>query len=202
MNEGDKFAPTYYTSGCVIKVDLEHQTITLWLEGFDDYQTVSIDPRMPKWMLQPDVFFVTWIPIQYAREEFIPREHAIWGGFNVHPYIEWDEEELLEGIRSVFRHENTRPDGLLDPPYSPLETYCTDDPTTIVPDATTKLTASGRFLRVYCRDCFYYGRGQCRRGRTSWKQQPDIPGYRKVIATNKSVPQWRCDAFTWPVEAR
>lgn len=31
MNEGDKFAPTYYTSGCVIKVDLEHQTITLWL---------------------------------------------------------------------------------------------------------------------------------------------------------------------------
>src|SRR5579859_3837344 len=66
-------------SGVVDSINAEEGTITLWMEGFEELQTVQIAPSMPGWMLRPGAAFRTKIPEGFVEEGSIARENIDWG---------------------------------------------------------------------------------------------------------------------------
>lgn len=96
----DRSQANYIISGIVDQVDAAQGTITLWMSGFDDLQTVPIDPMMPGWMLRPDVAFRAKIP--YACDRSRSLDHVIWGSITPQNYTYLSEEELVESLTRVF----------------------------------------------------------------------------------------------------
>lgn len=92
----------WFTSGIVDHVDARNGTIRLWLDGFDDLQTVCIVPSMPGWMLRPNAAFLTKIPREYRKQRQIDPNAFEWGTFYPQLYMYLGEEELLEGISTHF----------------------------------------------------------------------------------------------------
>lgn len=92
-------------SGIVDSVNAEQDTITLWMEGFNELQTVKITPSIPGWMLRPEATFRTKIPRRYVKQGYIGFDTIDWGTFSPQPYAYMNEEELLEEFSNIFRED-------------------------------------------------------------------------------------------------
>lgn len=90
----------YRISGVVESIQPDEGTITLWLVGFDDLQTVLIAPPMPAWLLEAGVAFRTTIP--YANKRARNLNQVVWGTFSRQPFSDWDEASLVERLGKVF----------------------------------------------------------------------------------------------------
>jgi len=89
------------TSGVTDDILLAEGRIVLWMSGFDDLQIVPIDPRMPGWMLRPEVAFRTRIPYQCKRSRSL--EDVVWpADFWPQQYTYMTEEELVADLARVF----------------------------------------------------------------------------------------------------
>lgn len=84
-------------SGVVDDVDAENGQITLWLNGFDELQTVPIVPIMPGWLLRPEVAFRTSIPRACVDQRYLAG-NASWGFFYPQDYTYLNEEELFDQL--------------------------------------------------------------------------------------------------------
>src|SRR5260370_14602605 len=98
--------PNCFISGVVDSVNAIQGTITLWLKGFDELQTVQIVPSMPGWMLRPEAAFCTEIPYRYVKCGIIDPTTTSWGIFRPQPYTYMSEEELIEGFASLLFENN------------------------------------------------------------------------------------------------
>lgn len=97
-----------WTLGGVVKsVQAEEGTITLWMEGFQEMQTVRIVPTMPGWMLRKGAAFRTKMPARYLDEDRIDPETIDWGAFRPQPYTYMSEEELFAELSDLL-HEDDR----------------------------------------------------------------------------------------------
>ena len=92
----------WFVSGVVDAINTEEGTIRLWIDGFDELQTVPIAPSMPGWLLRPNAAFFTKIPEKYRAQRHIEPQACAWGTFYPQPYVYMTEEELLEGIAQQF----------------------------------------------------------------------------------------------------
>ena len=94
MNNGNEFDinANWKIHGIVDAVDVANGTITLWLDGFDELQTAPIVPIMPKWLLEPEVWFYTSIPRNCARVGSLENNTA-WG------FFELEKDEHLDITR-------------------------------------------------------------------------------------------------------
>ncbi len=98
--------PNCFISGVVDSVNAIQGTITLWVKGFDELQTVQIVPSMPGWMLRPEAAFRTEIPYRYVKCGIIDPTTTSWGIFRPQPYTYMSEEELIEGFASLLFENN------------------------------------------------------------------------------------------------
>lgn len=94
-------------SGVVDSINAEGNTITLWMEGFEELQTVQIAPSMPGWLLRPGVAFRTKIPRGYVTVGSIDPDNVDWGIFRPQPYTYMTEEELFAELSHIL-HEDDR----------------------------------------------------------------------------------------------
>ncbi len=92
-----------FISGVVDSINASQGTITLWLKGFTELQTVQITPSMPGWMLRPNLAFRTEIPRQYIKEGIIDTDTTAWGTFRPQPYTYLSEEELIGQFTHLLR---------------------------------------------------------------------------------------------------
>src|SRR6266849_2666759 len=92
-----------FVSGVVDSINAAQGTITLWLKGFDELQTVKISASMPGWMLRPGVAFRTEIPRKYSKQGIIDIDTTIWGTFRPQPYTYMSEEELFGQFTGLLR---------------------------------------------------------------------------------------------------
>ncbi len=99
----DRSIADYIISGIVESVQAEQGTITLWMNGFDDLQTISIDPLMPGWLLRPEAAFRAKIPFINKRKRTL--EHVIWGSFTPQQYTYRSETELVQKLGSIFNSD-------------------------------------------------------------------------------------------------
>lgn len=99
----DRSTADYIISGIVESVQAEQGTITLWMSGFDDLQTVPIDPLMPGWLLRPEAAFRAKIPFINKRKRTL--EHVIWGSFAPQQYTYRSETELVQELGSIFNSD-------------------------------------------------------------------------------------------------
>jgi hypothetical protein len=99
--------PNCFISGIVDSVNAIQGTITLWVKGFDELQTVQIVPSMPGWMLRPEAAFRTEIPYGYVKCGIIDPTTTSWGIFRPQPFTYLSEEELFEGFANLLL-ENSR----------------------------------------------------------------------------------------------
>ena len=96
-------------SGVVDDVDTTLGHLKLWLEGFDELQTVKIVHAMPGWMLRPNAAFRTKIPSLYVDRGKIDLSNTFWGSFYPQPYMYLSEEELVETlISTLYEDERNR----------------------------------------------------------------------------------------------
>lgn len=93
-------------SGVVNSINAEEGTITLWMEGFDDLQTVQITSSMPGWMLRPGAAFRTKIPREYVKDGFIRPDTIDWGIFHAQTYTYMTEEELLAELSNILQEDD------------------------------------------------------------------------------------------------
>ncbi|MHB8599397.1 MAG: HsdM family class I SAM-dependent methyltransferase [Ktedonobacteraceae bacterium] len=93
--------------GVVKSIQAEEGTITLWMEGFHELQTVRIVPTMPGWMLRNGAAFRTKIPAIYLDEDRIDLENIDWGAFRPQSYTYMSEEELFADLSNLL-HEDDR----------------------------------------------------------------------------------------------
>jgi type I restriction-modification system DNA methylase subunit len=101
--EPDRDSATWIISGIVDSINAEQGTITLWMEGFRELQTVQIVPAMPGWLLRPNAAFRTKIPHKFVRQGSINRDTIDWGIFQPQPYAYMSEEELLEELGNLLQ---------------------------------------------------------------------------------------------------
>ena len=99
--------PNCFISGIVNSVNAIQGTITLWVKGFDELQTVQIVPSMPGWMLRPEAAFRTELPYGYVKCGIIDPTTTSWGTFRPQPFTYLSEEELFEGFTNLLL-ENSR----------------------------------------------------------------------------------------------
>lgn len=96
----DRTVADYIISGVVDSVQAEQGTITLWMSGFDELQTVPIDPLMPGWLLRPEVAFRAKIPFSNKRKRTL--DDVVWNAFTPQQYTYRDERELVQKLGLVF----------------------------------------------------------------------------------------------------
>jgi tRNA1(Val) A37 N6-methylase TrmN6 len=97
----------WFLSGVVDSVNAEQGTITMWLEGFGELQTVQIVPSMPGWILRPGVAFRTKIPEDFVEEGRIDKENIHWGIFRPQPYTYLSQEELFERLANLLHADGS-----------------------------------------------------------------------------------------------
>jgi type I restriction-modification system DNA methylase subunit len=99
----DRRKVNWALSGIVKSINLEHATITLWLEGFDELQTVQIVPSMPGWMLRPDAAFSTRILDEYLENGNIDQAVINWDTFKPQSYTYLSKEELFTKLTTIVQ---------------------------------------------------------------------------------------------------
>lgn len=92
--------------GVVKSVQAEEGTITLWMEGFQEMQTVRIVPTMPGWMLRSGAAFRTKIPAIYLDEDRIDPRAIDWGTFRPQPYTYMSEEALFAELSNLLHKDD------------------------------------------------------------------------------------------------
>lgn len=97
---------SWILSGIVDNINAERGTITLWLEGFDELQTVEIVPSMPGWMLRSGAAFRTKIPVEYVKAGRIAPGNIDWGIFRPQPYTYMSEEEVLTELSGLLQEDD------------------------------------------------------------------------------------------------
>ncbi len=102
----DQTEANWLISGIVDSIDAEEGTITLWMEGFDELQSVQIIPSMPGWMLRSEATFRTKIPRQYVKQGHINYNTDDWGAFRPQPYAYMEEEELLDEFAKLMQEDS------------------------------------------------------------------------------------------------
>ncbi len=108
LDSQPNLAKANWTLGGLVKsVQAEEGTITLWMEGFQEMQTVQIVPTMPGWMLRSGAAFRTKISDRYLDEDRIGPETIDWGIFRPQPYTYMSEEELFAKLSNLL-HEDDR----------------------------------------------------------------------------------------------
>lgn len=101
----DRSQADYMISGVVDSVQAEQGTITLWISGFDELQTVPIDSLMPGWMLRSDVAFRAKIPYECERQRSL--EGVVWGNIEPQQHTYLDEQELIDELAHIFDSDGT-----------------------------------------------------------------------------------------------
>lgn len=104
--EPDRGSANWIISGVVDSIDAEQGTITLWMEGFHELQTVQIVSAMPGWMLRSGAAFRTKIPRKFVKQGNIDRDTIDWGIFQPQPYSYMNEEELLEELGNLLQADD------------------------------------------------------------------------------------------------
>lgn len=104
--EPDREKANWFLSGIVDSVNAEQGTITMWMEGFHELQTVQIVSSMPGWMLRPGAAFRTKIPDGYVDAGRIDPNAVDWDIFRPQPYIYMTEEELLEELSNLLHEDD------------------------------------------------------------------------------------------------
>ncbi len=87
-------------SGITDSVNVSEGTITLWLDGFSELQTVPIVPIMPGWLLREEAAFSTKIPRRCLHEGSL--EHVTWATFLPQMYTYLDEDQLADEFLKLF----------------------------------------------------------------------------------------------------
>ena len=88
------------TTGVVDSIDAENGTITLWINDFDELQTVPISPSMPGWLLRPEVAFRTCIPRESLRKRSLGDVYL--GRFSPQDYTYLDERDIFGKLEKVL----------------------------------------------------------------------------------------------------
>jgi hypothetical protein len=96
----DRSTADYIISGVVDSVQADEGKITLWMSGFDELQTVPIEPLMPGWMLRPEAAFRAKIPYACKRRRSL--EGVIWGAILPQENTYLLEEELVTNLERAF----------------------------------------------------------------------------------------------------
>jgi hypothetical protein len=96
----DRSSADYIISGVVDSVQADDGMVTLWISGFDELQTVPIDPLMPGWMLRPEAAFRAKIPYVCKRQRSLAG--VVWGAILPQQYSYLNEEELVEDLEHLF----------------------------------------------------------------------------------------------------
>jgi hypothetical protein len=96
----DRSVADYVISGIVEDVQAEQGTLSLWISGFDDIQTVPIDSLMPGWMLRPDTPFRAKIPFINKRKRSL--DGVVWNSFTPQQHTYQDESELIQELSHIF----------------------------------------------------------------------------------------------------
>jgi len=91
---------TWTLGGVVKSIQAEEGIITLWMEGFQEMQTVQIVPSMPGWMLRSGAAFRTKIPARYLDQDRIDPGAIDWGIFRPQPYTYMREEAIYQDLHS------------------------------------------------------------------------------------------------------
>lgn len=94
-------------TGIVDSIDATKGIITLWIEGFDELQTVQIVPSMPGWMLHPNTAFCTKIPSDFIEKGQIDLHNTSWGMFYPQSYTYLTEEDLFTRLTDIL-HEDEK----------------------------------------------------------------------------------------------
>lgn len=90
----------WLTEGVVEAVSAADRSLTLWLNGFDELQTVPIQPHMPAWLLREGATFRTsvsdlaWQAGDLAGDPWL-------GRFDVGAYPYLDDDEVLDRLAGV-----------------------------------------------------------------------------------------------------
>jgi hypothetical protein len=99
----DRTKVNWTLSGIVMSIDIEQATITLWLDGFDELQTVQIVPSMPGWMLRSGAAFSTRIPEDYLDDGNINHAFNDWDTFIPQSYTYLSGEELFAKLTAFIQ---------------------------------------------------------------------------------------------------
>jgi type I restriction-modification system DNA methylase subunit len=93
----------WFLSGIVKSINRKQGTVTIWLEGFDELQTVQIVPSMPGWLLRPNAAFRTKISDEYVEEGNIDQAIIDWSTFSPQPHTYLSEEELFAKFTTILQ---------------------------------------------------------------------------------------------------
>jgi len=84
----------WIVEGTVEAVNVEQGTLTLWVGGFDELQTVPLCAQFPEWMLRVGANFRTMIPTVEARNGKLTGES--WG--EIEPVEYTSIEEMIKKL--------------------------------------------------------------------------------------------------------
>ncbi len=93
----------WLASGVVRAVDVERGTLTVWLDEFDDLQSVPITAWMPGWMLRPGARFRAKIPREWTRATAIEPNATGWGPFHPQPNASLTTNEAVAELGQRLR---------------------------------------------------------------------------------------------------
>jgi len=101
-NQPDREKANCFISGAVESIDANQSTITLWINGFEELQTVQIVPSMPGWLLRPGAEFYTKIPRRYVRQDHIDFDTVNWNTFHPQMYTYMSEIDLMKAFAKLM----------------------------------------------------------------------------------------------------
>ena len=87
--------------GAVEAVDVAQGTLTLWVSGFDELQTVPLCPQFPGWMLRVGAKFRTMVPSLEARKGRLTGE--AWGVIEPANYTYLSIEEMTADLNAEMK---------------------------------------------------------------------------------------------------
>ncbi len=87
--------------GAVEAVDVAQGTLTLWVSGFDELQTVPLCPQFPGWMLRVGAKFRTMVPSFEARKGRLTGE--AWGVIEPANYTYLSIEEMTADLNAKMK---------------------------------------------------------------------------------------------------
>lgn len=90
----------WLTEGIVEAVSAAGRSVTLWLNGFDELQTVPIQPHMPAWLLREGATFRTAVSDRAWQAGDLAVDPWL-GRFDVGAYPYLDDDEVLDRLAAV-----------------------------------------------------------------------------------------------------
>lgn len=101
LDHGPNLGADWPVDGIVEAVDPEAGTVTLWLDGFPELQSVAISGHMPAWLLREGMPFRTSVT-RNAWSSRTARDARAFGTFSVMPYAYLDEEGVLDRLATTM----------------------------------------------------------------------------------------------------